>query len=122
VRVSDSPYRVPEPQPPRPPDPYLEAWRDLRRRRTVTWAAAAAWVVFGVATSLIRERTVFVWLLLMALVVAAQFRATLFPCPKCRESFGGTRFGFPRYPSGNECSHCGIVVGTPKDAGPEAIR
>jgi hypothetical protein len=85
------------------------------------WAAVVAWILFGVATSLIRERTVLVWLLVMALVLAAQFRATLFLCPRCRESFGGERFGFPRYPSGDECRHCGIAIGTPKGTGPEAI-
>jgi hypothetical protein len=105
---------VPEPQHLPPPDPYLKTWDDLRRRRTVMWAAAVMWILLGVGTSLIRDRTVFVWLCLLALVVAAQFRATLFLCPKCRESFGGERFGLPPYPSGNACSHCGIVVGTPK--------
>ena len=87
------------------------------------WASVVAWILFAVAsTTLIREDTAFVWILLMALVLVAQFRATLFLCPTCRGSFGGERFGFPRYPSGDACCHCGIVVGAPKGTGPEASQ
>jgi hypothetical protein len=105
------------PRPPDPPDPYLEAWDELRRRRVVMWASFLSWLPVGaICGYLLGDRVVYVVLLLMAIIVVAQFRAALFRCPQCRGFFNFRWSGFHRNPWVRKCIHCGIAIGTPKNA------
>jgi hypothetical protein len=114
--VSDSPYRVPAP---RPPDPYLVAWANLRRRKAFAWAAALLWAlaftitlpaivararVVGIAAAV----TAVCWVSgIVGNIVLAHFR-----CPRCGSNFYGARR--TRAPWSSACVTCRIEMGTPK--------
>jgi hypothetical protein len=118
VVVTTAPYRVLHPQ---PPDPYLAAWASLRRLRRIM-VGVAAWVVciaaatcvFAVWTNHCLAKIVAIGIILSA---AAVFRLAFsgpafFTCPRCRRGFfapNATLFGLTT----ENCSHCGIAVGTP---------
>ena len=114
--VSDSPYRVPVP---RPPDPYLVAWANLRRRKAFAWAAVLLWALALTVTvpaivarapvvSIAAAVTVVCWVSgIVGKVALAHFR-----CPRCGSSFYGERR--TRAPWSSACVTCGIEIGTPK--------
>lgn len=110
--MSDTPYREPAP---RPPDPYLVAWADLRKRRR---AAVAVMVTAGTAMVVVTSVPHGILAAVPACVLLGYFwrnRLSKFLCPACGKTFGRLASGFH-----NEftlrCLHCGIVVGTPKNA------
>lgn len=114
--VSDSPYRVPVP---RPPDPYLVAWANLRRRRAFAWAAALLWALaFTVTLPAIvaRARMVGIAVAVTAVCWVSRIVGNImlahFGCPRCGSSFYGGRR--TRAPWSLECVTCGIAIGTPK--------
>jgi hypothetical protein len=121
--VSDTPYRVQPPRPPAPPDPYLVAWRDLRKRRATLIVFFLLWLPIGGASScLLRDREFYALVPLAALVVTSYLRAVLFHCPECRQMFHFQGFGSRGSPWARRCVHCGIAMGTPKnDSAPDVL-
>jgi hypothetical protein len=110
--LSAAPYRA---APPLPPDPYVAAWADLRRRRMVALALFLLFLpAMAIATCFLRGRqlTDVFWPLAMICLIA-RLRATLFPCPRCGGSFGFKPFTRSRAILQRNCLHCGIAVGTP---------
>jgi hypothetical protein len=114
--VSDSPYRVPVP---RPPDPYLVGWANLRRRKAFAWAAALLWALaFTVTLPAMVARTRVVGIAAAVTVVCWVSRIVgnivlvRFRCPRCGSSFyGARRTRAPWWSSA--CVTCGIAIGTP---------
>jgi hypothetical protein len=91
---------------PRPPDPYLVAWRDLRRRQTALLVSLAAW---GLGVCIAKDLGRF-----MALpFIVTLARVVFFPCPNCRRFINFKLSGFGGW---RGCFHCGLEIGTPKDA------
>jgi hypothetical protein len=120
-RSAKMPYRQ---APPRPEDPYLVAWAQLRRRRTRAWAITAGYVAFAMTTACLYERlsghrigrapfSVLTFPVL-AIFFALRKRAHDFRCPRCGERFEAQRG--VRNPTTRRCLNCGIAMGTPKDA------
>jgi hypothetical protein len=110
-----SPYRAPVP---RPPDPYLVEWSDLRRRRLwlsaslIALPTAVIWPVL-VMTRVGPSLPVTAMAIVAFAIVPLSIHAERFRCPRCAEWFcrkGLYHNGFAR-----RCLHCGIKVGTPKD-------
>jgi hypothetical protein len=109
-----APYRLPAPRPPRPPDPYLLAWRRLLVLRKLL--SASCGLIFAVGLISTYFNTAYGILLpLMVIHSAVWCRETFFHCPRCGELFGFVRVGSLEAHSDRECVNCGIVVGTPKD-------
>jgi hypothetical protein len=110
-----SPYRAPVP---RPPDPYLVEWSDLRRRRL--WLAASLvalpmaviWPVL-VMTRVGPSLPVTAIAIVAFAIVPLSVHAERFRCPQCAERF--CRKGLYHNGFAQRCLHCGIKVGTPKD-------
>jgi hypothetical protein len=104
---------------PRPPDPYLVAWANLRRRKAFAWAAALLWALaFTVTLPAIVARarvvgiaaavTAVCWVSgIVGNIVLAHFR-----CPRCGSCFYGARR--TRAPLSSACVTCGIEIGTAK--------
>jgi hypothetical protein len=109
---ASDPYRV---APPQPPDPYLAAWADLRRRRIAARVSAASSLLGCAFAFRLPIQLVYVVLVVMAAALVATFRHTTFPCPRCSEFFSPWR----RSPT--RCVHCGIAVGTPAPS-PSDVR
>jgi hypothetical protein len=136
-----APYRAPLPV---PPDPYLVAWADLRRRRTL------GWYVFGFNFQLILVLLYLIWRIRWAIWDAACgdcFKARL-PVPPhllreadvlhwavwlvptavwlaasiYRWSFRCPHCGWRSPMNRRECDRCGIAIGTPKSAVVEAEK
>lgn len=118
VGVTTAPYRVLHP---RPPDPYLAAWGSLRRHRRITVGVAASLTCIGAATCVFAVWTNHCLAKIVAIGIsvsaAAVFRLAFsgpgfFACPRCRRAFfsaDAALFGLTT----ENCSHCGIAVGTP---------
>jgi hypothetical protein len=110
--VNDEPYRAPMSA---PPDRYMVAWADLRRRRRWYWIAWIAFVVTGpILCRLLHSAfggspffLLAVTTYLMPVVARRQIRT--FCCPGC-----GARFG--QRLVRNECDGCGLRFGTPESA------
>src|SRR5262245_37386139 len=113
------PYRRPAERPPGPPDPYLLAWRSLRRRRWAFALSFLSWLPVGIAAlRVLGDGAFLVLLVLMALGFATSLWFCLFPCPHCGEVFGARSVVGPWSPFivfRRNCLHCGIGIGTPKD-------
>ena len=105
------PYRAPVPI---PPDPYLRAWSDLRRRRA---GLAAGAVVLGVAAFMHSKHMIGLGAPVLVVGLVTGLLSILcesFHCPRCAETF--CRKGmFFHNAFARRCLHCGIKVGTPKD-------
>jgi hypothetical protein len=82
--MNAAPYRV---APPQPPDPYLLAWTDLRRRRIAERVSGASSLLGCAFASRLPIQLVCLVLVVMAAALAATFRHTAFPCPRCSEFF-----------------------------------
>jgi hypothetical protein len=105
------PYRV---APPAPPDPYLVAWADLRRRQRVAKFAMLGMIPIWFLCATARYNAVTLAVLPMAcLFVAAVFvtrrRVTRFPCPDCLRPFVWSR----PFKNDLRCWHCGLKFGAP---------
>jgi hypothetical protein len=99
-------------------DEYSVAWTDLRRRRKLAWVAVAVVLPLGfLSVPFVPQLSTYVSSAMIVLIVSAIGRVTQFPCPQCGKGFGGKGFRELKSLSSRKCSHCGIVVGTPK---PEA--
>jgi len=124
VDVSDGPYRISEPKPPvLPPDvpppgadPYLLAWRRLRRWRRLVVVGVASYigVIFFVAPLLDAWCIPFA-AASMLLWAVSSIGATFFSCPRCRQLFAMDGLVGPGTLYRSTCLHCGIAVGTPKE-------
>jgi hypothetical protein len=120
--VSDDPYRGPLRV---PPDAYLVAWEDLRRRRTAMMAATLACIpVSLLATALVGGPASLLVLPAMGAAGIASLRWSTFECPRCGQYFAG-RQQPASGPDGwwshdgrrkRVCSRCGIEEGTPRSA------
>jgi hypothetical protein len=113
--VSDQPYRTPPdrvPLPTRPvePDPYLRAWRDLRRRNRLVAIAFPAWILASLPAPMVGPAPCFATFVAL---LCATMHATNFRCPQCGGLFGRHDEEGWKWPNG-ACFHCGITVGTPK--------
>jgi hypothetical protein len=114
--VTAAPYRTPSK--PEPPDPYLVAWVEYRRRRTAKWVVFFAWPIAAKLAihSFLPESP---WALYVYLATACGALAWiavlgLFDCPRC-----GTRMyirGSSGDPPSEGCPECGLQLGEPKDA------
>jgi hypothetical protein len=112
-------YRAPLPT---PPDPYLVAWADLRRRQR--WDVRAQWAfwICGIPI-LVAHRLFFVhfwpspiaWMApALGVSLATMLRLRAFRCPHCgrRNTWGQQRWMIPQ----DKCGRCSIRIGTPKSA------
>jgi hypothetical protein len=116
VRVSDGPFRVPAPRPPPKPDPYLAAWRDVRRRRIAQVVCLLVLLPVGVLSACLAiprlgDRAVYVEVLVDGLFMVALVWLGEFRCPKCRNDFEARPRALIGAPP--QCKHCGIAIGTP---------
>jgi hypothetical protein len=110
--VPDEPYRAPLPI---EPDPYLSAWRDLRRRRA--WSAAIVLAYFALTVDPVPKSDgaggkAVVWTLGLV-VVLFLLPHNRFRCPHCGRK--GPIWW-------KRCRECGITVGTPKSAAVQAEK
>jgi hypothetical protein len=122
--VIRAPYRLGAPRPPAgvpasAVDPYVLAWRSLRWRRLLLFAAAAAFVSYACTGGR--------WLLLPLFVAmgAAVVGLYLFACPRCRGLFFVDN-GFRSLPAPDlllswYCPHCHLHNGV-RSAGLPAKR
>lgn len=115
--VSDSPYRVPVP---RPPDQYLVAWRDLRRRRTAALPSFLLCLpIYAITSGVVTGPATCLKLPLVAIIIAAFVHSYRFRCPRCARAFLLRPWSLdPRAHSRDsqrQCIHCGIAIGTPKN-------
>jgi hypothetical protein len=112
--VPDSPYRAPAERLPEPPDPYLEAWRELRGQRlmaVVLIASTAPVTLLAVYHAQARAASfVVAWWLAGAI---AQWRASRFRCPRCTARFAGPERRGQARKWTSACPSCGITIGTP---------
>jgi hypothetical protein len=107
--VSGKPYREPLPV---PPDPYLLAWEDLRRRRAAMLRAGILCVpVSLLAATLVGGPGLMVTLPAMGAAALASLRWSTFECPRCGQYFMGRRSSTDR-----ACARCGLKEGTPRSA------
>jgi hypothetical protein len=105
-----APYRS---LPRQPPDPYLSAWAELRRRQRVAqltimgcaplWLAGATAPHLTVAAAALPTACLFV-----ATVLVTQLRVTRFRCPGCNHAFVWAR----PFRDDLRCWHCGVKFGT----------
>jgi hypothetical protein len=102
-------------QPPKPPDPYLVAWADLRRRRRLSFVSGVPVLLASIGCLFLPEYWLALSLLLFATVAsfACGRSVARFPCPHCGKRFSTTPTWRPPW----NCDYCGIAVGTPKDPG-----
>jgi len=104
---------------PIPPDPYVAAWADLKRRRL--WVVGSVvWLLVAITMSRGATGHPSVGTLVLTLAtIALSIRSERFRCPRCADLFcrKGWFFhnGFAR-----RCLHCGIKVGTLKSDAPYA--
>jgi hypothetical protein len=104
--MSDSPYRV---APPRPPDPYLLAWRDLKRRRASMHAAAGgALALWAISLMAPYVGVRLAWLVAILTTVTLFLRIVTFVCPRCGWRF--TQKGWTERPFTTVCLHCALPV------------
>jgi hypothetical protein len=99
------PYRVP---PPIAPDPYAQAWTELRRRNRRVLALAGVFLASGVGLA-DRSFALACFLAMMviaAAVVAAAEHANALHCPRC-----GKRGAFATRPR-SDCMSCGLTAWT----------
>jgi hypothetical protein len=113
---ASAPYRV---APPLPPDPYLIAWEQLRRRRLAAFVLFLSVLPVGVISFGVMGKPYGPYVLVpfIAANLVAGLRVRLFRCPKCGDFFtskdwAGLAFG-RRYLRQMNCLHCGIAVDTP---------
>jgi len=114
--VSETPYREPT------PDGYSAAWADLRRRRRAAALTIASWVgvmgampVAGAAAGSVGAGAVLIsGLVLMGWLLRPKMRIDCFNCPACGKTFSRLRFAQNDF--ARRCVHCGIEMGTPKNA------
>jgi hypothetical protein len=102
---------------PVPPDPYLLAWADLRRRRAAMLGASTLCVpVSLLAATLAGAPGLIIVLPAMGAAAVASLRWSTFECPRCGQYFMGR-------PASNDraCARCGIKEGTPRSAPTEAV-
>jgi hypothetical protein len=112
--VTGQPYRKPVPV---PPDPYLVAWADLRRRRAAMLGASTLCVpVSLLAATLAGSPGLIVVLPVMGAAAIASLRWSTFECPRCGQYFVGHQRSKSR-----TCARCGIEEGTPRSAFTEAM-
>jgi hypothetical protein len=114
-----SPYRV---QSPPPPDPYLVAWADLRRRRTMVRALSFLPLILFVVTYCSGPQghrvAPCLFMTAMALLLIANLCWGFFLCPNCGKHLQATHLNPLRQAAwrlnrATHCGHCGIRVGTP---------
>jgi hypothetical protein len=108
--MADPPYRAPVPI---PPDPYLRAWSDLRRRRVCFSAGMAALLAAALLHSKQMVSLGTPVLVVGVVTILLSIYCESFHCPHCSEQF--CRRGLARNPFSRRCLHCRIKVGTPKD-------
>jgi hypothetical protein len=115
--MSEMPYRVPAPK---PADPYLVAWAQLRARQRRVRLLQVAWppfmIVTAVASVMLLGRSsgwaVFLPLwLAWGWVIAAYLGG--FHCPRCDEPWKGNKQS--RQVFRGSCAKCGLEVDTPMD-------
>jgi hypothetical protein len=104
--VSKQPYRAPIPV---PPDPYLAAWADLKRRHlspfVLVLCVGAVVMFFSHGSPK--------WPAILAVCLAGiPFASLRFRCPHCGERM--LRVWGLRNDDWVRCRNCGIAVGTPK--------
>jgi hypothetical protein len=121
MRVSETPYRV---APPKPPDPYLVAWADLRRRRTLALLAFFLWAPAGaIPGGLLCILTGWPWkdvgwffaLPAWLMTIFLLLRYSLFACPQCGSRLSGRGIETVIAMWKRRCPICGIRIGTPKE-------
>jgi hypothetical protein len=126
--VPDEPYRAPIPI---PPDPYVAAWADLRRRMRLSERAQWAFWIYAIPMVIaVRVFHVHFWpsprawavpAILASLVISLRVRA--FRCPHCRRHSAWAKRSWLNGPKRQDkCVHCGIAIGTPKSAILEAPK
>jgi hypothetical protein len=103
---------------------YAAAWRELRRRRRLTWVlflgyipgvAALCFLVGAPVTRMGGSKQgevacaviALLWILAFA---AAAIRLTFFRCPRCHRIFHST--WWRHNPFARNCLHCGLAQGT----------
>lgn len=109
-------------------DPYVRAWESLRRSRRTAWIAFFSWpIVIAIGIKSLHAFTgveenevapfVAIPVFLIMLVLLGSFH---FSCPHC----GGNFYRKGRYHNAfsETCLHCGIRVGTTKDAAPAGVE
>jgi hypothetical protein len=96
-----------------PPDPYLVAWVDLRRRRAWSLVILTAYLV--VSSAVLANRLPLPWGAFLRIgaggvggLLGFVFPHSRFRCPHCGKKFQGWRW--------KVCRACGIPIGTPKSA------
>jgi hypothetical protein len=109
--MSDPPYRE-SGSGFHPPDPWLLAWAELRRRRRALWIGIAL-LAATIAVAWYRHFDVW-WACLLMGAATAVFaeRCNRFACPRCGKWF--SRRGLFHNESTSRCLHCGLKIGTPK--------
>ena len=107
---------------------YVNAWRDRRRRLTITWSSYISLICFFLGLGLIRpvseqmewdidfaallrllepfEYIILLWFLLCLLFPFYLYR---FRCPRCGDRFFGPIWR--ALPFGGKCLHCGTPKG-----------
>ena len=105
-------------------DPYTRAWKSLRRSRRTVWIAFFTWpivIAIGIKTlhtfTGAEERAIAPFVAIPVFLLMVMLLGTFhFSCPHCGNNF--YRKGPYRNAFSEACIHCGIRVGTPKDASP----
>src|SRR5882672_12181171 len=114
--MSNDPYRQQSLQ----DDPYVDAWKSLRRSRRNVWVAFFTWpIVIAVGIKILHaligagEQNIAPFVAIPVFLVMLTLLGTFhFSCPQCGENF--YRKGPYRNAFSAACLHCGIRVGTPK--------
>jgi hypothetical protein len=121
--VSEVPYRAPQPV---PPDPYVVAWAEQRRRSNrvvlTVVATSTASVSMVISMHMSGPRWVYPGILAecvgLVFMAVATWRAAAFRCPHCQMRFRQ----LPVARTDGRCARCGIKLGTPKSAVLEAEK
>ena len=111
-RVSADPYRQQAKLQTPPPDPYLQAWRTLRRLRLTAALTIVSWLPVGFIGGLILPRNFVpvVVLPMTLLVLATTTRLRWFSCPRCNQLFSVKNGLWRRTNWQWNCVHCGLEV------------
>lgn len=106
--------------PPVPPDPYLVAWAELRRRRVlaVTSFFLLPATVVAMDIPVVARAGGAPMLASTVAILVLTLRARFFRCPHCRKPFSARfrLFASARLPWHRHCLHCRIEMGTAKAA------
>jgi hypothetical protein len=112
--MDTNPYRVPEHLPVTTSDPYLVAWADLRRRRSMMWASFIALPIVALSAHLFPHTSAVLVPTLWASVLFAIGRVQLYSCPRCQDLYAMRDWlvGSADMLVTNTCKHCGLKMGT----------